>query len=39
MGSDKRKQINEALLELRASGFLEELETRWFGSSRDQQGS
>ena len=39
MGSDKRKLINEALLELRASGFLEELETRWFGSSRDQQGS
>lgn len=39
MGSDKRKQINEALLELRASGFLEELEERWFGASQDQHGS
>jgi polar amino acid transport system substrate-binding protein len=38
-GSPRRKQINEALLELRAAGFLEELEKRWFGSNQAQQGS
>jgi polar amino acid transport system substrate-binding protein len=39
MGSPRRKEINQALLDLRADGFLEELEKRWFGSSQDQQGS
>lgn len=39
VGSPRRKQINEALLDLRADGFLEDLEKRWFGSSQNQQGS
>jgi polar amino acid transport system substrate-binding protein len=39
MGSARRKEINEALLDLRADGFLEELEKRWFGSTQGQQGS
>ncbi|RRS06153.1 transporter substrate-binding domain-containing protein [Aquabacterium soli] len=32
VGSAKRKEINETLLQLRGSGFLEDLEKRWFGS-------
>lgn len=39
IGSAKRKEINNALLELRASGFLEELEKRWFGANQTQSGS
>lgn len=32
MGSDKRKMINAALLDLRASGMVEETNRRWFGT-------
>ena len=37
VGSAKRKEINETLLKLRGSGFLEDLEKRWFGSLQTQQ--
>jgi len=30
-GSPQRKPINEALLKLRESGFIDELQTKWFG--------
>ncbi|MEJ7732074.1 MAG: transporter substrate-binding domain-containing protein [Polyangiaceae bacterium] len=31
-GSDQRKRINEVLLKLRETGFLDELNQKWFGS-------
>lgn len=37
MGSVRRKQVNEALLQLRGSGYLEDLEKRWFGSLQGQK--
>lgn len=37
INSERRKQINETLLQLRGSGFLEDLEKRWFGSLQAQQ--
>lgn len=33
VGSDKRKPINEALLEIRSEGGLDEINQRWFGDS------
>ena len=36
VGSVKRKEINETLLQLRGSGYLEDLEKRWFGSLQGQ---
>jgi polar amino acid transport system substrate-binding protein len=38
VGSARRKEINETLLQLRGSGFLEDLEKRWFGSIQAPQG-
>ncbi len=38
VGSARRKEINETLLQLRGSGFLEDLEKRWFGSLQAPQG-
>ncbi|HIV71067.1 MAG TPA: transporter substrate-binding domain-containing protein [Candidatus Aquabacterium excrementipullorum] len=37
VGSVKRKEINETLLQLRGSGFLEDLEKRWFGTLQTAQ--
>jgi len=38
IGEGLRKEINETLLQLRGSGFLEDLEKRWFGSLQAPQG-
>ncbi len=33
MGSDMRKEVNEALLQLKTSGRMEEINKRWFGGA------
>ncbi len=33
MGSDMRKEVNEALLQLKTSGRMEEINKRWFGGT------